>query len=105
MLSTKFRFIWLSDVSGEDFFLEIDQPETRMAYGDQMVLEKIFFNWPITNQNCIWWPCLLMDWDEMNNLYRRPSLDASYQVSGHLAKRFQRRRFFSNRPTRIKYCL
>ena len=41
----------------------------------------------------LWWPCLLMDWDEMNNLYRGPSIDASYQVSVHLAKQFQRRRF------------
>jgi hypothetical protein len=29
----------------------------------------------------------------MNNLYREPSIDASYQVSDHLAKRFQRRIF------------
>jgi hypothetical protein len=28
----------------------------------------------------------------MNKLYRGPSIDASYQVSVHLAKRFQRRR-------------
>jgi hypothetical protein len=33
-----------------------------------------------------------MDWDEMSNLYRRPSIDASYQVSDQLALRFQRRR-------------
>jgi hypothetical protein len=37
------------------------------------------------------WPCLLTDQDEMSNLYRRPSIDASYQVSVHLAKGFQRR--------------
>ena len=30
----------------------------------------------------------------MSNPYRDPSIDASYQVSVHLAKRFQRRRFF-----------
>ena len=42
--------------------------------------------------NCLWWPCLLMDRDEISNLYRGPSIDASYQVSDHLAKRFQRRR-------------
>jgi hypothetical protein len=30
----------------------------------------------------------------MNIVYRGPSIDASYQVSVHLAKRFQRRRFF-----------
>jgi hypothetical protein len=37
-------------------------------------------------------PCLLMDRDEISNLYRRPSIDASYQVSVHLAEGFQRRR-------------
>jgi hypothetical protein len=35
-----------------------------------------------------------MDRDRMNNLYRGPSIDASYQVSVHLAMWFQRRRFF-----------
>jgi hypothetical protein len=29
----------------------------------------------------------------MSNLYIGPSIDASYQVSVHLAKQFQRRRF------------
>jgi hypothetical protein len=29
----------------------------------------------------------------MSTLYRGPSIDASYQVSVHLAKRFQGRRF------------
>jgi hypothetical protein len=29
----------------------------------------------------------------MSNPYREPSIDASYQVSVHLAKRFQRRKF------------
>jgi hypothetical protein len=28
----------------------------------------------------------------MSNIYREPSIDASYQVSVHLAKQFQRRR-------------
>jgi hypothetical protein len=36
---------------------------------------------------------LLTDRDEMSNLYRGHAIDASYQVSVHLAKRFQRRRF------------
>ena len=31
-----------------------------------------------------------MDWDEMSNRSRGLSIDASYQVSVHLAKRFQR---------------
>jgi hypothetical protein len=33
-----------------------------------------------------------MDRDEISNLYRGPSINASYQVSVHLAERFQRRR-------------
>jgi hypothetical protein len=33
------------------------------------------------------------DRDKMSNPYREPSINASYQVSVHLAKRFQRRRF------------
>jgi hypothetical protein len=52
MLPTKFRFIRLSSFRGEDF-LEIDQSET----------------------------CLLTDRDEMSNLHRGHSIDASYQVS------------------------
>jgi hypothetical protein len=55
--------------------------------------EKIFLNQPIKNKNGLWWPCLLMDRGETSNLYREPSIDASYQVSVHLAKWFQRRRF------------
>ena len=65
-------------------FLEIDQSEKK---------------------NCLWWPCLLMDQDKMSNLYREPSIDTSYHVSVHLAKRFQRRRFFRNQPIRNKNCL
>jgi hypothetical protein len=36
--------------------------------------------------------CHHTDRDEMSNLYRGPSIDASYQVSVHLAEGFQRRR-------------
>jgi hypothetical protein len=35
-----------------------------------------------------------MDRDEMSNLYRGPSIDASYQVSVHLAKRFLEEKIF-----------
>jgi hypothetical protein len=64
--------------------------------------EKIFRNRPIRNKNCLWRPCLVMDRDEMSNLYRGPSKDAPYQVSIQLAKWFQRR-FFRNQPI-IKDC-
>jgi hypothetical protein len=33
-----------------------------------------------------------MDLDKISKLYRRPSIDDSYQVSVHLAKGFQKRR-------------
>ena len=66
---------------------------------------RIKKNWPIRNKNCLWWPCLLTDRDEMCIPYRGPSINASYQVSVHLAKRFQRRRFFRNQPIRNKNCL
>jgi hypothetical protein len=41
----------------------------------------------------------------MSNLYRGLSIDASYQVSYDLAKRFQRKSCFRNRPIRNKNCL
>jgi hypothetical protein len=71
MLPTKFRFIWTSSFRGDDF-LEINQSETIMACGVHVCLT---------------------DRDEMSNLYRGPAIDASYQVSVYLAKRFQKRRF------------
>ena len=45
------------------------------------------------------------DQDEISNLYRGPTIDASYQVLVHLAKRFQRRRFkkIGQSETRIAY--
>jgi hypothetical protein len=46
-------------------FLEIDQSETRIACGGHVCL---------TDRN------------QMSNLYKGPSIDASYQVSIHLAK-------------------
>ena len=70
MLPTKFQFIWESGFREEDFFR----------------------NQPIRNKNGLWWPCLLTDRDEMSNLNRGSSIDASYQVSVHLATQFQRRR-------------
>jgi hypothetical protein len=52
-------------------FLEINQPETTIACGGHV---------------------FSTDRDEMSNLNRGPSIDAFYQVSVHLAKRYQRRR-------------
>jgi hypothetical protein len=43
-----------------------------------------------------------MDQDKMRNLYRGTSIDVSYQVSVHLAKRFQRGRFLEIDQSEIK---
>ena len=66
MLPIKFRFILPSGVKGE-----------------------VFRNGPTRNNNSLWRPCLLTDRDDMTNLYRRSSIDASYQMSVHLSKRFR----------------
>jgi hypothetical protein len=64
-----------------------------------------FFHSRVRNKNRLWRPCLLMDRNEMWNHYRGPPIDDTYQVTVHLAKRFQRRRFFRNQPIRNKNCL
>ena len=120
MLPTKLRFIWQSGFRGE-YFLEITNQKEELSVvamfvnGSELneqslyrtfqgcflpsfgsfghaVSEKIFLNRPMRNKNCLWLPCLLMDRDKMSNLQRGPSIDASYQVSLHLADGFQRRR-------------
>ena len=134
MLPTTFRSIWPSCFRVEDFQKSTNQkqelPVVAMfvngsgqneqslqrtfhrcflpsfgSFGKAVSEDKIFRNRPIRNKNCLWQPYLLMDRDEMSNLYRGPPIDASYQVSVHLAKRFQRRRFFRNHPIRNKNCL
>jgi hypothetical protein len=47
----------------------------------QFQRRRFFRNRPIRNKNCMWWPCLLIDRDEMSNLHRGHSIDDSYQVS------------------------
>ena len=56
------------------------------SFGRAVSEEKIFKNRPIRNKNCLCWPFLLMDRDKMSKLQREPSIDASYQVSLHLAE-------------------
>jgi hypothetical protein len=57
----------------------------------QFQRRRFFRNRPIRYKNCMWWPCLLTDRDEMSNLHRGHSIDAYCQVWFHLAKLFQRR--------------
>ena len=69
MLSSKFRFIWPSGFRGEDFFKSANQKQ-------ELPVVAMFVNGS----------------GQMSILYREPSIDASYQVSVHLVKRFQKRR-------------
>jgi hypothetical protein len=68
-------------------------PSSFGSLGQAVSEKKIFRNQPTRNKNCLWQPCLLTDRDNISNLYRGPSIDASYQVSVQLAKQFQGRRF------------
>jgi hypothetical protein len=72
MLPTKIQFIWPS------------------------VSEEILFNRPIRNKNCLWWPCLLTDRDEMSNLHRGHSIDASYQDLVYLTTVVSEEKIFKN---------
>jgi hypothetical protein len=115
MLPTQIQIIW---PSGFRDFLEIDQSETSHLWRpclsmDRDEMSTLYRGPPIdvsvhltkrfqrrrilkisqSETSRLWWPCLLTDRDEMSNFYRGPSIDVSYQVSVHLAKRFQRRRF------------
>ena len=69
------------------------------SFGQAVSEEKIFKIRPIRNKNCLWRPCLLMDRNKMSNLYKESSIDASYQVSVHLAEGFQRRRLICEKLT------
>ena len=72
----------------------------------QAVSENFFFrNRQIRNKNFLCWPRLLTGRDEMSNRYRGSSIDASYQVSVYLARRFQRKKTFRNQPIRNRNCL
>jgi hypothetical protein len=83
----KYHRTYLFTVYGKRVFL-------RIHFLAQLAFQRRRFlkNRPIRNKNCLWRQCLLMDWDELSNLYRGPSIDAPYQVSVHLAEGFQRRR-------------
>jgi hypothetical protein len=48
----------------------------------QFQRRRFFRNRPKRNKNCMWWPCLLTDQNEMSNLHRGHSIDASVQNVG-----------------------
>jgi hypothetical protein len=69
MLPNKFRFIWPSSFRGEDFKKSANQKQ-------ELHVAAMFVNGSERNEQ----------------IYKGPSIDASYQVSAHLAEGFQRRR-------------
>ena len=71
--------------------IHVDASYQVLVHLARQFQRRFFRYWPFRNKNCLWWPCLLTDWDEMTNLHREHFIDASYQVSVNLAKRFQRR--------------
>jgi hypothetical protein len=74
MLPTKFQLIWQSGFRGEFFFKSTCTNQKR-----ELPVAAMFVNRSGRNEH---------------SSYRGPSIDASYQVSVHLAKRFLRIRFF-----------
>jgi hypothetical protein len=70
-----------------------DYYEVSVHLAKRFQWRRFFRNQPIRNKNCLRQPCFLTYQDEMSNHYRASTIYASYQVSVHLAKRFQRRRF------------
>ena len=133
MLPTKFRFIWPDGFRGEDFQKLIQQKQELLVaamfvnrsglnqqslwrtfhkcvlpsfglFGQVVSEVKIFRNRSTRNKNYLQRPCLLTDQDKKNNLYRGLPIDASYQVSIHLAMQFHRRFLEIDQPeTRIAY--
>jgi hypothetical protein len=60
------------------FYCQVSDTGSVGSFGQAVSEEKNLKNQPIRNKNRLWWPCLLMDHDGMSNIYRGPSIDASY---------------------------
>jgi hypothetical protein len=50
------------------------------SFGQTVSEEKNFKNQPIRNKSRLWRSCWLTDRDKIRNVYRGPSIDASYQI-------------------------
>jgi hypothetical protein len=90
------------------------RPYVHASYQASVHLAKRFQrrrflgNRPIRNKNCLWWPCLLTDQDEMSILYRGPTMMPPTKFrfiwqSGFWAS--EEKIFFRNQPIRNNNCL
>jgi hypothetical protein len=82
MPRTKFRFIGQKSVRGENFWKSTIQKQ-------ELPVVAMF----------------LMNRDEKGILYRRHSIDPSYQMLVHFGKAISEEKIFRNLPIRNKYCL
>ena len=74
------------------------------SFGQAVSEQKIFRNRPIRNKNCPWRPCLLMDRDEMSNLYQR-TIHRCFLTSFGSFGQAVSEKIFKNRPNGNKNCL
>ena len=125
MLPTKFRFIWQSGFRGEDFFQKLTNQKQEFpvvamfvngsklnqqslqrtfqgcfllnfhSFGSA-VSEKIFQKSTNQKEELPVTTMFIKDQDEMSSPYKGSSIDASYHVSLHLGRRFQKIFFFKS---------
>jgi hypothetical protein len=69
-------------ILGSDWLIS----ENIFSSGRKFQKRTFFRDQPSRNKNCLWRPCLLTGRNQMSNLYRGPSKDASYEISINLAK-------------------
>ena len=81
----RFGLICFSGFWGEDLNVKVYDVRQKLTWH----LDRWAQNRPIRNKNCLWWPCLLMDRDEMSNLYRGLSIDAYYQQCMNFKQKYQ----------------
>ena len=134
MLPTKFLFVWQSGFRKEDFQKSTNQKQelpvaaifviglgrneqslqktshrcilpSFSSFGKAVSEEKIFQKSTNQKQELSVADMFVNESGGIEQSYNRsPSVDAFYQVSVHLTKRFQRNIFFRNQPIRNKNC-
>ena len=66
---------------------------------------RFFFNWPIRNKNCLWWPCLLADRDKHVQSLKRTFHRGLLLSFSSFGQAVSEEKIFKNRPIKNKNCL